>query len=79
MSNDISIFGSHVVNIYLVAYFTENYSTDFTDFFIFTMDQGITNKGNSANAIWQVGKRDGAYLNILNRDRMIKDLDFIKK
>jgi hypothetical protein len=38
-----------------------------------------SDKDNSANAIWQVGKGDGIYLGILNQDGSVKDWDFIKK
>lgn len=79
LTNDISIFGPHIVDIYLVAFFTENYSTSFCDFFDFVKQKGITEKEGSAKAIWQVGKGDGEFLEILNKDGTICDWTFIKE
>lgn len=79
LTNDISIFGRHIVDIYLVAYFSENYSTIFADFFEFAKQKGITEKEGSAKAIWQVGKGDGKFLEILNKDGTINDWIFIKE
>jgi len=79
LTNNISMFGPNIVDIYLVAYFAENYSTIFTDFFEFAKEKAITEKEGSAKAIWQVGKGDGIFLEILNDDGTIKDWTFIKQ
>lgn len=42
------------------------------------MKNGITDKSNSAQAIWQVGKGDGTYLGVLNDDGSVKDWGFLK-
>jgi hypothetical protein len=39
----------------------------------------ITDKQNSAQAIWQVGKGDGTYLGILNEDGSVKDWGFFEE
>lgn len=39
----------------------------------------ITEKLNSVNAIYNVGKGDGVYLGLLNNDRTIKDKEFFRK
>lgn len=41
--------------------------------------KSITEKLGSAKAIYQVGKGDGVYLEILNNDGTIKDWTFFKK
>jgi predicted house-cleaning noncanonical NTP pyrophosphatase (MazG superfamily) len=43
------------------------------------MKNGITDKLNSAQAIWQIGKGDGTYLGVLNDDGSVRDWDFFKK
>lgn len=74
-----SSFGASCIDIYLVAYISENYGTGKKRFFQYIQENNISNKPNSAQAIWQVGKGDGVYLGILNSDGTIKDWDFIKK
>ena len=41
--------------------------------------KAITEKLGSAKAIYQVGKGDGIYLEILNNDGTIKDWNFFEK
>ena len=48
-------------------------------FFRYVKEDGISEKANSAQAIWQVGKGDGAYLEILHDDGTVKDWSFIRK
>ncbi|WP_207652582.1 hypothetical protein [Anaerovirgula multivorans] len=45
----------------------------------YIFDNEITDKMNSVNAIWTVGKGDGVYLGVLNEDGSIKDIEFIEK
>lgn len=42
-------------------------------------EKAISDKLNTAQAIWQVGKGDGVFLDILNNDGTIKDFDFFNK
>jgi hypothetical protein len=49
------------------------------NFFKFVFENKISEKENTAQAIWQVGKGDGEYLGILNSDGTIKDWNFIIK
>lgn len=73
-----SDFGASCIDIYLVAYVTETYGKGKDKFFEYVKKNNISDKDNSAQAIWQVGKGDGVYLGILNDDGTIKDWDFIK-
>ena len=67
----------HVVDIYLVGYVSEKTDHSRSEFLNYIMKKGVTDKENSANAIWQVGKGDGFFLGILNKDGAIKDWNFI--
>ena len=72
-------FGASCIDIYLVGYVAETYGKGKNFFFEYIKKNNISNKDNSAQAIWQVGKGDGIYLDILNNDGMIKDWIFIKE
>ncbi|WP_113674321.1 toll/interleukin-1 receptor domain-containing protein [Vallitalea guaymasensis] len=74
-----SDFGASCIDIYLVAYVSETYGKGKDKFFEYVKTNNISDKPNSAQAIWQVGKGDGVYLDILNNDGAIRDWDFIKK
>lgn len=74
-----SDLGASCRDVYLVAYFCETYGADKSKFFEYVKKTGISDKKNSAQAIWQVGKGDGVYLGILNEDGTVKDWDFIKE
>ncbi len=71
--------GASCVDIYLVAYVANNFRPGRQIFFDFIREKNITKRHNSIQAIWQVGKGDGTYLNILNDDGSIKDYNFLKK
>jgi len=45
----------------------------------YVKDNGISDKENSAKAIWQVGRGDGEYLGVLNDDGSVKDWDFFAR
>lgn len=74
-----SDFGASCVDIYLVAYVSETYGKGKERFFEYIKKNNISDKINSAQAIWQVGKGDGVYLDILNNDGSVKDWDFIRE
>lgn len=72
-------FGASCIDIYLVAYVAETFGAGKEKFFEYIKTAGISDKVNTAQAIWSVGKGDGVYLGILNEDGTVKDWDFINK
>ena len=78
LQKDPSIFGASCIAIYLVAYVAETFGARKHWFFQYVKEKGISQKHNTAQAIWQVGKGDGVFLNILHDDGKIKDLEFIR-
>jgi hypothetical protein len=74
-----SDFGANCIDIYLLAYVAETFGAGKKKFFQYVKEKGISQKDNTAQAIWQVGKGDGIFLDILNDDGTIKDKAFIKK
>jgi hypothetical protein len=79
LQRDPSDFGASCIDIYLVAYVAEIFGAGKKSFFQYVKENGITQKDNSARAIWQVGKGDGVFLDILHDDGTIRDVEFIKK
>ncbi|MDO9535551.1 MAG: hypothetical protein Q7J85_09545 [Bacillota bacterium] len=71
--------GPSCIDIYLVAYVAEEYGIGKETFFEYVKRTGISEKTNSAQAIWQVGKGDGVFLGILNNNGTVKDWSFIKR
>ena len=59
LSRTPSDFGASVIDIYLVAYVAEIKGAGKEEFFRYVKNVGISDKSNSAQAIWQVGKGDG--------------------
>ena len=68
--------GASCIDIYLVAYVSEVYGSGKTSFVQFIKDKRISQKDNTAQAIWQVGKGDGVFLDLLKSDGSIKDYEF---
>jgi hypothetical protein len=79
LRGDPSDFGASCIDIYLVAYVAETFGAGKKRFFQYVKEKGISQKDNTAQAIWQVGKGDGVFLDILHDDGTIKDAEFIKK
>ena len=79
LDGEPSGLGASCIDIYLVGYVTENYGKGKQSFFEYVKKNNISDKDNSTQAIWQVGKGDGVYLGILNDDGTISDWDFIKE
>ncbi len=79
LTGDMSLFGANCVDVYLVAYIANSFGVGKGVFEKYIFDKQITEKINSVNAIWSVGKGDGIYLDVLNRDGSIKDIEFMKK
>jgi predicted house-cleaning noncanonical NTP pyrophosphatase (MazG superfamily) len=76
LKSDPNDLGASCIDIYLVAFVAEKFEPGKKAFFKYVLDNGITDKQNSAQAIWQVGKGDGVYLEVLNDDGSIKDWNF---
>lgn len=74
-----SEFGASVIDIYLVAYVAQTYGPERSTFYEYVCSSGISQNRNSAGAIWQVGKGDGIFLEILNNDGTVRDWDFMYK
>lgn len=74
-----SDFGASCIDVYLVAYVSETYGAGKKKFIQYVKEKGISQKDNTGQAIWQVGKGDGVFLEILHDDGTIKDVEFIKK
>jgi hypothetical protein len=79
LSGNPNDFGANCIDIYLVAYVAETFGTGRETFYKYILNNGISEKENSASAIWQVGKGDGVYLGVLNDDGTIRDRDFFVK
>ncbi|WP_394899557.1 DUF6884 domain-containing protein [Clostridium paraputrificum] len=71
--------GASCLDIYFVAYVAEKYGTGLDRLFDFVREKKITDKRNSANAIYQVGKGDGIYLGLLNKDGKVLNWDFFNE
>ncbi len=74
-----SNLGASAIDIYLVAYVAETFGVGKECFFNYIKNKGISSEPNSAQAIWQVGKGDGVYLQILHENGSVRDWDFIMK
>lgn len=79
LSQRPSNLGASAIDIYLVAYVAETFGPGKNEFFKYIKRTGISDEGNTAQAIWQVGKGDGVFLEILNDDGTVRDRDFINK
>ena len=77
LNADPNDLGASCINIYLVGVVAENIGVGKETFFTYIKESGISDKTNSAQAIWQVGKGDGVYLKILNEDGSVRDWNFI--
>ncbi len=71
--------GASCIDIYLVAYVAEKHGSGRQNFIDYVLNKGISDKENSAKAIWQVGRGDGEYLKVLNDDGTVKDWEFFAK
>lgn len=79
LSKRPSDFGASVIDIYLVAYVAETYGVGKDRFFGYIKSKEISDNVNSAQAIWQVGKGDGVYLEILEENGKVRDWNFMLK
>jgi predicted house-cleaning noncanonical NTP pyrophosphatase (MazG superfamily) len=79
LNNDFNTLGASPFDIYIVAYVAENIGTGKDIFIEYCLNNGMAGKEGSANAIYQVGKGDGVYLNILNSDGTVKDWEFMHR
>jgi len=72
-------WGPSCMDIYLVAYVSQQSKPGKQAFIEYVLRYGITDKPHSAHAIWQVGKGDGVFLGILNEDGTVKDWNFFRQ
>ncbi|MEW9053047.1 MAG: hypothetical protein AB2392_17940 [Neobacillus sp.] len=79
LHGDPNDFGASCIDIYLVAYVAETHKPGKQAFFEYVLKNGISEKENTAQAIWQVGKGDGTYLGVLNDDGSVKDWSFFEQ
>lgn len=79
LNQDPNELGASCIDIYLVAYVAENVKPGKQALIEYVMNHGITDKPNSAQAIWQVGKGDGTYLGVLHEDGSVRDWNFFRK
>ncbi|KHD16248.1 hypothetical protein [Clostridium butyricum] len=70
--------GASVIDIYIVAYAAYSYGTGRDNMFRLIKEKHISEKVNSSNAIYCVGKGDGIFLGLLNKDGTVKDKEFFK-
>ncbi len=79
LQTSVHKLGPHPMDIYLVAYFSENsFEKGKKAFTEFVKGKGISDKKNAAHAIWQVGLNDGIYLGILHKDGTVRDWGFME-
>lgn len=71
--------GASCLDIYFVAYVAHNYGVGRKVMEEYCRSVKITEKLNSVNAIYNVGKSDGIYLGLLNNDGTIKDKEFFRE
>ena len=71
--------GANVLDIYLVAYVSENYGQGKERFNEYIIEHKISSHIEDALAIWEVGISDGLYLELLNEDGTVDDWEFFKK
>lgn len=81
--NILSLYGEEIgascLDIYFVAYVAHNYGIGKKVMEEYCKRINITQEPNSVNAIYSVGKYDGEYLGLLNKDGTIKDKEFFEK
>lgn len=71
--------GANCLDIYLVAYVSENYGEGQDRFNEYIVEHKVSKKIEDALAIWEVGTADGIYLELLNEDGTVNDWNFFKK
>lgn len=79
LTGDMTLFGANCIDVYLVAYVADTFGVGKGIFEKYVFKNEITEKINSVNAIWSVGKGDGIYLDVLNPDGSIKDIEFFEE
>ncbi|WP_197282639.1 hypothetical protein [Bacillus sp. FJAT-18017] len=79
LNEDPNDLGASCIDIYLVAYVAETFGPGKERFFRYIKESGISDEANTAQAIWQVGKGDGVYLDLLHDDGPIKDWEFFRR
>ncbi|MYL53841.1 hypothetical protein GLW08_10890 [Pontibacillus yanchengensis] len=76
LRSNIKDLGPNCIDMYLVAYVAETHGPGKDELINYVFNHDISDKTNSAQAIWQVGRGDGVFLGILNNDGSIADWNF---
>ncbi|MBU3126240.1 hypothetical protein [Clostridium tagluense] len=79
LSSKFEQLGASPFDSYIVAYVSENIDIGKAAFIDYCLNNGMAGTGNSSNAIYQVGKGDGFFLRILNKDGTVRDWEFVKR
>lgn len=67
------------MDIYFVAYVAHNYGIGKKVMEEYCRKVKITEKLNSVNAIYSIGKGNGIYLGLLNNDGTIRNKEFLRE
>ena len=79
LQQDPARLGAHPICIYLVAYYLSlGNKSNISSFNDFVVNNGISNKLGSAQAIWSVGTNDGKYLGLFDKSYTSIDSDFFQ-
>ena len=79
LNNSFDQLGANAFDIYIVAYVAENIDTGKEAFIDYCLNNGMAGTAYSSNAIYQVGKGDGFFLRILNKDGTVRDWEFMRR
>ena len=79
LNSNFDEFGANTFDIYIVAYVAENIDIGKEAFIDYCLNNGLGGTANSSNAIYQVGKGDGFFLKILNKDGTVRDWEFMNR
>lgn len=79
LANNFPPLGVHPFTIYTVAWIAQNYGSGATAFREAAQELELGGTDKSINAIWQVGKRDGVDLELLNNDGSVADWSFFRQ
>lgn len=79
LSSNFEQLGASPFDIYIVAYIAENIDVGKEVFIDYCLNNGMAGTENSSSAIYWVGKGDGVFLGILNKDGTVRDWEFMNR
>jgi hypothetical protein len=79
LNSNFAKLGASPFDIYIVAYVSENIDIGKEAFIDYCLNNGMAGTVNSSNAIYTVGKGDGFFLEILNKDGTVRNWKFMNK